>query len=268
MVPPPSEPLAMQPNYVAAYRDLYDRHWWWRARERAVLAVIGRNHTARPGDHVLDIGCGDGLFFDRLSAFGTAEGVEPDQLAVSADGPNRGRIHVQPFDAAFDPGHRFRLIVMLDVLEHLSDADAALQHICELLAPDGTLVVTVPALRWLWTAHDDMNQHVTRYTAAELRAAASRAGLNVVEMHYLFHWMAAAKLAVRLKERVLGAAAGTPRIPPPWLNRLLEAVTAVDLRGGRGWGLPFGSSLIAVLRRAAALPASESSSPQRVTRDG
>jgi SAM-dependent methyltransferase len=258
----------MQPDYVSVYRDLYERHWWWRARERAVLAVICRHHAARPGDRVLDIGCGDGLFFERLSAFGTVEGVEPDPLAVSADGAHRGRIHVRPFDAAFAPGHHFRLIVMLDVLEHLSDADAALRHIHDLLAPDGTLVVTVPALRWLWTAHDDMNQHVTRYTAAELRAAARRAGLDVVEMHYLFHWMAAAKLAVRLKERLLGAAAGTPRIPPPWLNRLLEAVTAVDLRGGRGWGLPFGSSLIAVFRRAATLPASEFSSRQRVTRDG
>lgn len=257
----------MQPDYIAAYRNLYDRHWWWRARERAVLAVLARHHAAWPGDHVLDIGCGDGLFFDRLSAFGAVEGVEPDPLAVSAKGPHRGRIHVRPFDAAFDPGHRFRLIVMLDVLEHLPDADAALRHVHELLAPDGALVVTVPALRWLWTAHDDMNQHVTRYTAAELRTVASEAGLDVVEIHYLFHWMAAAKLAVRLKERLLGAAAGPPRIPPPWLNRLLETVTAVDLRGGRGWGLPFGSSLIAVLRRAAALPAAESSSPQRVTRD-
>ena len=233
-----------------------------------MLAVLRRRHVARPGDRVLDIGCGAGLFFERLAAFGTVEGVEPDPLAVSANGVHRERIHVRPFDATFDPGHRFRLIVMLDVLEHLDDADGALRHIRRLLAPDGTLVVTVPALRWLWTAHDDMNQHVTRYTAAELRAAARRAGLDVVEMHYLFHWMATAKLAVRLKERLLGAAAGTPRIPPPWLNRLLEAVTAVDLRGGRGWGLPFGSSLIAVLRRAAALPASESSSPQRVTRDG
>jgi SAM-dependent methyltransferase len=237
----------MQPEYASAYRELYERHWWWRARERAVLAVLRRRHVARPGDRVLDIGCGDGLFFERLSAFGTVEGVEPDPLAVSAGGPQRGRIHVRPFDATFDPGHRFRLIVMLDVLEHLDDADGALRHIRRLLAPEGTLVVTVPALRCLWTAHDDMNRHVTRYAAGELRAAAGRAGLDVVEMHYLFHWMAAAKLAVRLKERLVGAAAGTPRIPPAWLNRLLETVTALDLRGGRGWGLPFGSSLIAVL---------------------
>jgi SAM-dependent methyltransferase len=238
----------MQPEYASAYRELYERHWWWRARERAVLAVLRRRHVARPGDRVLDIGCGDGLFFERLAAFGTVEGVEPDPLAVSANGVHRERIHVRPFDATFDPGHRFRLIVMLDVLEHLDDADGALRHIRRLLAPDGTLVVTVPALRCLWTAHDDMNRHVTRYTAGELRAAAGRADLAVVEMQYLFHWMAAAKLAVRLKERLLGVAPGTPRIPPAWLNRLLETITAVDLRGGRGWGLPFGSSLIAVFR--------------------
>lgn len=257
----------MEADYVAAYRELYQRHWWWRARERAVLAVLRRRHVPRPGDHVLDIGCGDGLFFDRLMSFGVVEGIEPEPLAVSPAGPHRGQIHVRPFDDSFAPGHRFRLIVMLDVLEHLADPDAALRHTCSLLAEDGTFVVTVPALMSLWTAHDDMNQHLTRYTAAELRTQAQGAGLDVVESHYLFHWMAAAKLAVRWKERLLGAAAGPPRIPPPWLNRTLEAVTALDLCGGRGWGLPFGSSLIAVLRQAAAPTAVRSTDTKRDRRD-
>jgi hypothetical protein len=63
-------------------------------------------------------------------------------------------------------------------------------------------------------------------------------------------------------------AVGTPRIPPPWPNRLLETVTALDLRHGRGWGLPCRSSLIAVLRRAAAGPGSGASMPQGGIRDG
>jgi SAM-dependent methyltransferase len=192
----------VDPGYGQGYADLFRRHWWWRAREALLLRELRRARPANGWRSVLDIGCGDGLFFDRLREFGEVEGVEPDASLVTADGPHRARIHVGPFDAAFRPGKRYSVTLMLDVLEHLADPVGALRHALSLLEPGGTFVATVPAFRALWTGHDDLNHHLTRYTRRSFRALARAAGLRIDRERYFFHWTCPVKLLVRLKEAV------------------------------------------------------------------
>jgi hypothetical protein len=48
--------------YARNYRDFYERHWWWRARERLILLVIEEIQRNGSTDFILDIGCDDGLF--------------------------------------------------------------------------------------------------------------------------------------------------------------------------------------------------------------
>ncbi len=79
----------------------------------------------------------------------------------------------------FRPGKRYSLITMLDVLEHLERPIGALRHALELLTPDGLMVITVPALMALWTNHDVMNHHLTRYTKRSFRQVAHRAGFDI-----------------------------------------------------------------------------------------
>ena len=78
---------------------------------------------------------GDGLFFDALAEFGVATGIEPDVALVSEATRATGRVLIRPFDASFQPGTRYNLILFLDVLEHLPDPVAALRHAHSLLAP-------------------------------------------------------------------------------------------------------------------------------------
>ena len=128
----------MDPAYGARYRALYERHWWWRAREAKILGILER-HAPRQGfGPILDVGCGDGLFFPKLQKFGEPRGVETDVDLVSDE--NRQRIHIGPFDETFTPSERFGLILMLDVVEHLDDDVAALRYASELLTPDGLLL--------------------------------------------------------------------------------------------------------------------------------
>ena len=166
----------MDPKYGERYRDLFERHWWWRARSRLILDVLRRLQPAQGWKTILDIGCGDGLFFPELSRFGEVEGVEPFAELVSPSNPYRDRISICPFDENYRPGKRYSLILMLDVLEHIEDAAGALRHAIELLEPDSRLVATVPAFMALWTNHDVMNQHFVRYTKATFRQVAQRAG--------------------------------------------------------------------------------------------
>jgi SAM-dependent methyltransferase len=241
----------MDATYAHEYRRLYEGHWWWRARRGVILAELARRVGPRRGltrrrQTILDVGCGDGLFFDDLCRLGDVEGVEVDDSLVAPDGPWRSRIHVCPFDERFQPGRRYSLILMLDVLEHLSDPVAALSHARDLLTGDGTLLITVPALRLLWTAHDDMNHHYTRYTKRSFRRVAEPAGLWIEQLRYLFQWTCPVKLAVRVKETLFGSAPGPPHVPPPPINAMLYGLCRVEHAVLGRMAPPFGSSLLAV----------------------
>ena len=61
----------MDPEYGLAYRELYRRHWWWRAREELIVRTLRSLRPPAAGrGTTLDVGCGDGLLFDRLAEFG------------------------------------------------------------------------------------------------------------------------------------------------------------------------------------------------------
>jgi len=244
----------MQADYAQAYRDLYDKHWWWRSREELIVEALRDRGLSGQRSAILDVGCGDGLFFDRLSEFGVVEGVEPDLSLLRDDGPHRPRIYALPFDDGFRPGRTYDVILMLDVLEHLRDPESALKHALTLLAPDGTFVATLPAFNALWTSHDVINQHVTRYDLAMFRRLARATGLRIDTARYFFHWVAAVKLAVHLGERVMPgkrAAPRAPRVPPAAINQLLYKLTRLEQWLLGHVALPFGSSLLVVGGHAA-----------------
>lgn len=239
----------MDPTYSAQYRHIYEHHWWWRAREAYVLTWLRRLRPVGGFGPILDVGCGDGLLFPKLRTLGEPEGLEPDGSLVTNHGRQWGTIHVQPFDASFQSTRRYGLILMLDVLEHLDDPLAALGHARDLLAGDGPLVLTVPAFNLLWTAHDDLNRHRTRYTRTALTALLRRAEMRVQVARYFFTWTVAAKLWVRLKERLAPTPPELPAIPPPWINRALYGLSRADHLLGHLIPLPVGSSLFVVARR-------------------
>lgn len=236
----------MDERYARAYRDLYERHWWWRARRRLILGELARIASDRRPRRILDVGSGDALFFDDLSAFGDVEGVEPDATLISPDNPHRARIYVQPFDSGFRPPHRYDLMLMLDVLEHLTTPQEALAHAFDLVEPGGTLLITVPAFRALWTRHDDINHHVTRYTRSTLAPIVTAAGFRVARMRYFFHWLCPAKVAVRVAE-ALHLSEGKPaRVPTRWLNGTLYVASRAEQIVLGSLSVPFGSSLLVI----------------------
>lgn len=238
-------PGALDEAYGARYADLYARHWWWRAREEVVVAEVARIAREWGGGRrsMLDVGCGDGLIFPRLASFGDVEGVEPDERLVTG-GADRA-IHTVPFEE-FAPSKRYALILMLDVLEHLPDPEAALDRCRALLEPDGRLLLTVPAFEVLWTTHDELNHHFTRYRRSTLGAVVGGAGLRLDRARYFFHWVAAAKIGVRVLEALGRKDTSVPAVPPDPVNRALYALSRAESRVVGPLRLPFGSSLLAV----------------------
>jgi SAM-dependent methyltransferase len=239
----------VDPAYGERYRDLYERHWWWRAREAVLFRELDRLRPPGGWQRALDVGCGDGLAFERLGEYARrVEGVEPDESLLSPESRADERIYVRPFDETFRPGHTWDLMLFLDVLEHIESVESAVVHAERLLEKGGVVVVTVPAFRSLWTTHDDFNHHVTRYTKAELVELLSVA-FRVERARYFFRWVFPAKLVVRALEGVLRSEPTPARIPPAPINKALYGLSQVDdLLLGRA-PIPFGGSVLAVARK-------------------
>ncbi len=242
----------MDPTYALEYRTLHERHWWWRAREAVVARELERAKPSGGWRRALDVGCGDALHFPLLLRHAEAvEGVEPDRDLLTDQGLNQsgGEVHIQPFDATFRPDHTFDVMVFLDVLEHMDNPLAALTHAHTLMAPGGTLVATVPAWMHLWTTHDDLNHHVTRYTVPRLRRLLTDAGFTVTSARYFFRWVHAAKLVQRGMEALSRPAPTTPSVPPAPINGALTAASRLEEMALRWLPLPVGSSVLAVARK-------------------
>src|SRR5437763_7260054 len=118
----------MDAQYAAAYPELYRRHWWWRAREAILLRRIARLLRGRGPARILDVGCGAGLFFDALAQFGHVEGIEADRAAIADAGRWRPRIRTGELDASYASDAPLDLILLLDVLEHVSDPESLLRR--------------------------------------------------------------------------------------------------------------------------------------------
>jgi SAM-dependent methyltransferase len=239
----------VESDYAAAYPELYERHWWWRAREEFLVSVLRRHLQSGSVQRILDVGCAGGLFFDRLSEFGVVHGVEND-TSMRTGRTDDDLIHWGPLET-FRPAHPFTVILFLDVLEHLSAPVEALRRALEFLGPGGLLVATVPAFPLLWTRHDELNHHRARYTKRSLAEVVTRAGGQVTRLDYFFHWTFPVKLGVRMVEylNLYPKRTLVPSIPPKPLNRVLYWVSRLEQVCHAERLVPFGSSLLCIATR-------------------
>lgn len=137
---------------------------------------------------VLEVGCGAGHFLSylKLKGVGRFVGVDQDPQVVDFLEPGlEGHVRIADVrDFLAGEGGGFDRIVMLDVLEHFSAAEAVklLRALKENLAEGGLLNVRVPnsASPWgLQHQYGDLT-HKTAYTPDSLRQLALAAGYEMI----------------------------------------------------------------------------------------
>ncbi|MDQ1475388.1 MAG: glycosyltransferase 2 family protein [Actinomycetota bacterium] len=133
---------------------------------------------------VLEIGAGEGGLGAWLARHYAYTGIEPDaDSRVTADARlaavGRGRV-VGALPARAD--ERFDLVCAFEVLEHIVDDAGALTQWRDYVAPDGWLLLSVPAHAEQFGPHDELAGHIRRYERPELTRRLEEAGFRVVEL--------------------------------------------------------------------------------------
>jgi 2-polyprenyl-3-methyl-5-hydroxy-6-metoxy-1,4-benzoquinol methylase len=130
--------------YAALDDEEYSQEDEGRGRNFAVI-LKRLKRFAPPPVSLLDVGAASGIFLNLARRAGyDAAGIEPSARLV-ADAERLYGLKIFCGSAEHYPtGRTFAVVTLLDVLEHVTDANAFLGTVARFLAPGGTLVIVTP----------------------------------------------------------------------------------------------------------------------------
>jgi SAM-dependent methyltransferase len=235
----------MEPHLIddLAYKETF--YWWHRVRRHNLFRFLSAR--IEPSARVLEIGCGTGANLREGGArwiAGVGVDLEMRALAYCRDLAvvQADALTTLPFaDTTFDA------VVLLDVLEHLSDAGALMREIFRVLRRGGTVVIMVPAGPELWSYWDEMHGHQRRYTKETLASVLGE-GWRPESLEYSFSWMYPIVWSFRrFMQRRRRPSAHSDFIEiPRALNALQVVLGRIEGRVQKYVSVPFGTTLCGV----------------------
>jgi len=241
------QPPGVPPLHLTGERTLPDvpEENYWFQRHLVIYRWIAERVRGR---RVVDLACGEG--------YGSAELARTAASVVGVDANPEAFEHarakyrqvtfernmVELWDGDVD------CVVFLQTIEHVPDPDGVLEHVRELIGPDGVAYISTPNVLTLAPKGEERSGnpwHVREYRPHEYRELCSRHFARV-DLLGLFH-------ARKLRAHELALRAGWDRahaalhITKPFYDRFTPAISTRDFALRRG-SLERSLDLLAVLR--------------------
>lgn len=197
------------------------RRWWSGTDNQG-------QYTVRPGELMLDIGCGSGLSLLEAKAVGAdVRGVEADPNVHRIATELGLKIHIGSLlDEPF-PGEQFDLVVLNQVIEHMPDPALMLERLRPRLKPGGRMILVFPNVNSLWCRifgkfwiNWHVPYHLHHFTRAGFSKMVSRTGYRIRKVRTITPnlWTILQLRACKINVK--------PGVPSPLWN-----VSAADLKG-------------------------------------
>jgi len=214
-------------QYDLAYPDGIENHWWNLARNRILTNVVKK--YAGNDAVVLEVGCGRGFVVKYLRDEGIdCTGVELARARPLIAVREHVRVGIDACMLSRAERMRYDTILLLDVIEHITDTTAFLQHLSDGFPNLSHFIITVPACQELWSNYDECYGHCRRYSLEMLKSASIATGADCIWAGYFFHlayplgWMAA-HLAKKRETRL-----SAPQGIVKWLHKLISRAMILD----------------------------------------
>lgn len=222
---------------IAMYRDTSAGEMSYRYSDNPAWSLTRDRLQSRFSDSkelaVLDVGCHTGAFLNGLPNSWHKYGIESARDPAAIAREKHGVTLIGERIEAISPEwtHRFDVVTMFDVIEHLPDPNAGIAHAVKLLKPGGTLILSSADLdawtwRWLGSGHWYLQtpQHLSVISPRFLRHVASRQALNLIDVEAIPHRYA--PVGDRLLDAVKAIYWGSRLRQGPYrvLHRLLQSI--------------------------------------------
>jgi len=239
------------------FNEIEKIHWWWEGRRELIKLMIGKKKPSK----VLDVGCGTGetlSFIQKLYPKAKVYGVDTSSIAIKY-AKQRGhklvyksRAESLPFkDGTFDT------ILFLDVLEHIKDDQVAVDEAKRVLKKGGLILITSPALSFIWSAHDSDQGHKRRYTRRAIRKLANKSGLKIDFVSYFNFFLSFPIIIIRLLSNLkdfrflsnYDSGINYDIVKKGIINNFLKYLFVSEIRIIKQMNYPIGISVFAMFRK-------------------
>ncbi len=231
----------------------YALHFWFCHRNRVILDTIKKKCKGRRGTHIVELGAGSGIVSCFLKNYGyrvSASDMYSSGVKYLENEVDNAFVYdLISDDVPCQHRGKYGIVVLSDVIEHLKEPVAVLRKASEFLAEDGFIVVTVPALKQLWTAYDEWGGHKKRYNKENLILELTNSNYHVEEVKYFMFVPAILLFFQRKLRRSTKSTEDSFRDElniSAFVNKVMKIVMSMEYLIGKVINYPFGSSLIAV----------------------
>ena len=244
----------MRPEEYGVMFRVEDTHWWYHALHRLIFQTLDSELPDWREKEILDAGCGTGSILKQLGNAAKNVGVDLSPEAVSfcrrrgLNNVHQADICALPFDDA-----SFDAVVCSSVLYHqwVKAPAVAVRELHRVLRPGGLLLLNVPALRFLHSAHDEAVMTAHRFNKSEIRRLLHDNGFTICRLTY---WTTLLFPLAVIARTLGGSATGSDFdfTPDSLTHRFFSRIMTLELQLLRKVSLPFGVALLAAGRTRSA----------------
>ena len=235
--------------------EMEEDHFWFVIRRKLILNLL-RRFVKAPDSKTpvngLDIGCGTGFNAVFLTEQGLPTyGIDAYQGFSKFQKAKRGMGFIQGDIFKIEPKPEFDFVLLLDVIEHIEGDDRFLKRSFEFLKPNGVVIITAPAFKFLWSTNDDYSGHLRRYTKGSLMKLLEQTHIpiKIEKMYYFYGALLPFYMLSRFLSKFSPQSGAAEIKPSPLLNLVFKLLLKAETVFQPFNGMPMGSSVFACIRK-------------------
>mgnify|MGYP001356183061 CR=1 FL=1 len=229
-------------RHIENYRD----HWWFQSRKNIIEKIIKKN-AKKKKLKILDFGSGSGVNLSMLSKYGHVSIFETHKETQKYLKNLYKGTKFQVINSLNT--HKFDLILMADVLEHIKNDKKQIKLLFKKLKKNGKILLTVPAFKSLFTHKDIILGHYRRYNIREIREIFKK--FRVLKLTYFnfFLFIPIALSLIFFKILKSNFIDSVEKKPNSIINFILFIIFNTESKVINTFNFPFGISILGLFEK-------------------